>query len=169
MSGEVPRQVLNSEYLLVDTTRAWWGRSQGIYLNANVTSLKNRWLLLRGNNHSSDTVQFMQFTGLAYGFNYSKQHNNAFNLHKITKIRAKYGRFCQNARTYGHARINTSDFFTLLLFSYTSKAHNKHEAVARPELIQINFLLSFASTFFISTSSANYSWKQNREKDQTFG
>ena len=60
----------------------------------------------------------MQFTGLAYGFNYSKQHNNAFNLHKITKIRVKsqkYGRFCQNARIYGHARINTGDFFTLEL------------------------------------------------------
>ena len=35
------------------------------------------------------------------------------NTGKIAKIRAKYGRFCQNARIYGHARINTGDFFTL--------------------------------------------------------
>ena len=45
-----------------------------------------------------------------------KQLNYTFNLHKITKLRVKslnYERFCQNARIYGHARINTSDFFTL--------------------------------------------------------
>ena len=46
----------------------------------------------------------MQFTVLAYGFNYSKQHNNAFNLHKIAKILVKsqkYGRYYQNACIYG--------------------------------------------------------------------
>ena len=83
------------------------GRSQGIYLNANVTSLKNRWLLLRGNNHSSDTVQFMQFTGLAYGFNYSKQHNSAFNLHKITKIRVKSQKYGRNTGDFAKMPVYT--------------------------------------------------------------
>ena len=49
----------------------------------------------------------MQFTGLAYGFNYSKQHNNAFNLHKITKIRVKSQKYGRNTGDFAKMPVYT--------------------------------------------------------------
>ena len=46
----------------------------------------------------------MQFTGLAYGFNYSKHYNNAFNLHKITKIRVKSQKYGRNTGNFAKIR-----------------------------------------------------------------
>ena len=37
---------------------------------------------------------------------FTKQFNNALNLHKITKIRALYGRFSTNARVYRRKQGN---------------------------------------------------------------
>ena len=51
--------------------------------------------------------------------NNARCHKNHKNTGQITKIRAKYWRFFPNARIYGHTRINTGDFSTLvtILFS----------------------------------------------------
>ena len=161
MSGEVPRQVLNSEYLLVDTTRAWWGRSQGIYLNANVTSLKNRWLLLRGNNHSSDTVQFMQFTGLAYGFNYSKQHNNAFNLHKITKIRVKSQKHGRYTGDFPQMPVNTG----APLFIRATWPHWEGGVGANSPLWPRYHPIWFKTSTLKENCLSNYCWGKKRKKN----
>ena len=59
----------------------------------------------------SDTVHFMQFTGLAFGLIVP----SSIITHKITKIRALHRQFSTNARIYGHARINTGDLATLHL------------------------------------------------------
>ena len=40
---------------------------------------------------------------------------------KLTKMRAKYGRFFPNAGIYGHARINTGDFSILTRAYFTLK------------------------------------------------
>ena len=55
----------------------------------------------------TDTVQSMQFTGPANGFNYSKQHNNAFNLHKITKIRVKSQKYGRNTGDFAKMPVYT--------------------------------------------------------------
>ena len=53
----------------------------------------------------SDTVHFMQFTGLACGLIVP----SSIITHKITKIRALYRQFSTNARIYGHAWLGALD------------------------------------------------------------
>ena len=65
----------------------------------------------------SDTVHFMQFTGLAFGLIVP----SSIITHKITKIRALHRQFSTNARIYGHARINTGDMVHLTALTMTTR------------------------------------------------
>ena len=65
----------------------------------------------------SDTVHFMQFTGLAFGLIVP----SSIIMHKITKIRALHRQFSSNARMYGHARINTGDLVHLTALTMTTR------------------------------------------------